>query len=117
MDDLLGFRIDNIVLLVDVESGCDHRYRNGLAQVLVFPDPHDDIRAVAGLGLDMVVDLTYLVDCDLLGARYDQQQYVLGPGNLVVVQQGGIQCLHDRLLGTGRTGCRCRTHDGRPAVG
>ena len=68
VDDLLGFGIDDLVLLVDVEACGDHGDGNGFAQVRVFANPHDDVGPVAGLGLDVIVDLPDLVNGDFLGA-------------------------------------------------
>src|SRR5690606_40458693 len=114
IEHFLGFGVHDIVLLVYIEPGGYHGHRYGLPKVLVLADPHDDVGAVPGLDLDVVVDLPDLVDGDFLFPRNDQQQDVLGPTDLVVVEQGGIQGAHDGLVGPGTARGRGGAHDGGP---
>src|SRR5690606_529979 len=117
IENFLGFGVHDIVLLVHVEPGGDHGNGNGLPEVLVLPDPHDDVGTVPGLDLDVVVALPDLIDGDLPYPGYHQEQDVFGATDLVIVEQGGIQSAHDGLMGPGTARSGGGTHDGGAGIG
>ena len=117
MHDLLRLFRHYVHLLLGVESGRDHRYTDEITQALVLTDTHDDVRRTAGLALNKVVDLPDLVDGDLFVSAHDQQQYVVGSTDLVVVQQGRVQGAVDRINGALFAFGLTRAHDRRAAIG
>ena len=91
---------------------------NGVAQLLVLSDAHDDVHLAARLVLDVVVDLANFVKGDfmLATARNNQQQHVARAVNVVVVEQGGIQRLLDGVHGTFGPARFGRTHNRRAGI-
>src|SRR5690606_4176274 len=98
MNDFFGFRIYYIILLIYIKTRCNDRNCDGLAQSLIFTDPHNDIGPKTSLILNMVINLTYFIYRNFLSTGNDKQQYIFCTSNFIVVQQGGIQRLHYGLM-------------------
>ncbi len=104
--------------IAGAETGGNDGHLNGVAQLLVLADAHDDVHLTARLVLDVVVDLANFVKGDfmLATARNNQQQHMARPLNVVVVEQGRIQGLLDGVHGTFGPARLGRTHNGRAGI-
>ena len=87
---------------VCLKSGRNDRYLNGLPQCGVFSDSHDDIGISSGFVLNEVVDFPNFIEGNFVfvGPGDNQQQYVLGSMDSVVVEQRTVQGSCDGVGGT-----------------